>query len=225
MSSEPWLILPTYNEAGNVESIVAAAGDVRALGPRPARTRSDRRIQVLPPRGAGSDPFRRRALAGIRLSGRAHLPGGARGLPRGRGADHLPRSPHGGKQDVLAHRRRGDGAGAAPALPLGPALPSRRCCWRAVLQLAAQGADARVVDVSAYAFAHGVRHTRATLLAWQRDPGAVVGRWAAGAAVAAAGLLAAVWVVSSLDVRDQVMALRPPFVVGDGADVLAVLGR
>jgi len=82
-----------------------------------------------------------------------------------------------------------------------------------------------VVDVSAYAFAHGVRHTRATLLAWQRDPGAVVGRWAAGAAVAAAGLLAAVWVVSSLDVRDQVMALRPPFVVGDGADVLAVLGR
>jgi len=82
-----------------------------------------------------------------------------------------------------------------------------------------------VVDVSAYAFAHGVRHTRATLLAWQRDPGAVVGRWAAGAAVAAAGLLAAVWVVSSLDVRDQVIALRPPFVVGDGADVLAVLGR
>ena len=82
-----------------------------------------------------------------------------------------------------------------------------------------------MVDVSAYAFAHGVRHTRATLLAWQRDPGAVVGRWAAGAAVAAAGLLAAVWVVSSLDVRDQVMALRPPFVVGDGADVLAVLGR
>ena len=82
-----------------------------------------------------------------------------------------------------------------------------------------------MVDVSAYAFAHGVRHTRATLLAWQRDPGAVVGRWAAGAAVAAAGLLAAVWVVSSLDVRDQVIALRPPFVVGDGADVLAVLGR
>ena len=82
-----------------------------------------------------------------------------------------------------------------------------------------------MVDVSAYAFAHGVRHTRATLLAWQRDPGAVVGRWAAGAAVAAAGLLAAVWVVSSLDVRDQVVALRPPFVVGDAADVLAVLGR
>jgi len=81
------------------------------------------------------------------------------------------------------------------------------------------------VDTSAYAFAHGVRHTRATLLAWQRHPIAVVGRWAAGAAVAAAGLLVAVWVVSSLDIRDHVIALRPPFAVGDPADVLGVLGR
>ncbi len=86
-------------------------------------------------------------------------------------------------------------------------------------------ADAHPVEVSAYAFAHGVRHTRATLLAWQHDPVAVVGRWAAGAAAAAAGLLAAVWVVSSLDVRHQVIALRPPFVVGDRADVVGVLGR
>jgi dolichol-phosphate mannosyltransferase len=30
MSREPWLILPTYNEAENVERIVAAAGDVLA---------------------------------------------------------------------------------------------------------------------------------------------------------------------------------------------------
>src|SRR5271165_6963187 len=30
MSGEPWLILPTYNEAENVEAIVAAAGDVLA---------------------------------------------------------------------------------------------------------------------------------------------------------------------------------------------------
>jgi dolichol-phosphate mannosyltransferase len=30
MSGEPWLILPTYNEAENVESIVAAAGEVLA---------------------------------------------------------------------------------------------------------------------------------------------------------------------------------------------------
>jgi len=30
MSGEPWLILPTYNEAENVQAIVAAAGDVLA---------------------------------------------------------------------------------------------------------------------------------------------------------------------------------------------------
>jgi dolichol-phosphate mannosyltransferase len=30
MSGEPWLILPTYNEAENIEAIVAAAGDVLA---------------------------------------------------------------------------------------------------------------------------------------------------------------------------------------------------
>src|SRR5207302_2544178 len=30
MSGEPWLILPTYNEAENVEAIVVAAGEVLA---------------------------------------------------------------------------------------------------------------------------------------------------------------------------------------------------
>ena len=30
MSGEPWLILPTYNEAENIEAIVAAAGEVLA---------------------------------------------------------------------------------------------------------------------------------------------------------------------------------------------------
>jgi hypothetical protein len=48
------------------------------------------------------------------------------------------------------------------------------------------------MDASAYAFAHGVRHTRATLHAWQRAPLSVLGRWAAGSALAATGLLAAV---------------------------------
>ena len=57
------------------------------------------------------------------------------------------------------------------------------------------------MDASAYAFAHGVRHTRATLRTWQRTPGTVLGRWVAGSALAAAGLLLAVLVVSSLDQR------------------------
>jgi len=80
------------------------------------------------------------------------------------------------------------------------------------------------MDASAYAFAHGVRHTRATLRAWQRTPGAVVGRWVAGSAVAAAGLLAAVWIVASLDPGyEQIISLQPPFAVGDIANVVGVL--
>ena len=80
------------------------------------------------------------------------------------------------------------------------------------------------MDASSYALAHGLRHTRATLGAWQRAPTAVVGRWVAGSALAAAGLLAAVWVVASLDHGyQQVVRLQPPFAVGDTGDVLHVL--
>jgi hypothetical protein len=86
-------------------------------------------------------------------------------------------------------------------------------------------ADAWGVDVSAYAFAHGVRHTRATLYEWQRNPWAVVGRWVAGSAIAAVGLLASVLVISSLAKRHGIVVLRPPFVVGDGGDVAWVLGH
>ena len=82
------------------------------------------------------------------------------------------------------------------------------------------------MDASAYAFAHGVRHTRTTLRSWQHTPGAVLGRWTAGSALAAAGLLGAVWIISSLDGGyQQVITLQPPFAVGDGGDVLSVLRR
>jgi hypothetical protein len=80
------------------------------------------------------------------------------------------------------------------------------------------------MDASAYAFAHGVRHTRATLRSWQRAPGAVVGRWLAGSAVAALGLLTAVLAVAYIDTGyQQIISLQPPFAVGDGGDVLHVL--
>jgi hypothetical protein len=80
------------------------------------------------------------------------------------------------------------------------------------------------MDASAYAFAHGVRQTRATLRAWQHTPGRVVGRWLAGSALAAAGLLLAVLVVASLDHGyEQVITLQPPFAVGGLANVLGVL--
>jgi hypothetical protein len=80
------------------------------------------------------------------------------------------------------------------------------------------------MDTSAYAFAHGVRHTRETLSEWQGTPGRVVGRWVAGSAGAAAGLLVAVLVIASLDPGySQVIQLQPPFAVGDVGDVLHVL--
>jgi Stage II sporulation protein M len=80
------------------------------------------------------------------------------------------------------------------------------------------------MDASSYAFAHGVRHTRATLRAWQRQPFGVVGGWFAGSAAAAVGLLLAVWVVASLDHGyDQILTLRAPFAVGGMADVLRIL--
>ena len=82
------------------------------------------------------------------------------------------------------------------------------------------------MDASAYAFAHGVRNTRATLLAWERDPGPVLGRWFAGSALAATGLLVAVLVVSALSTGYiQVLSLEPPFAVGDAGDVLNILAH
>ncbi|HEY4895172.1 MAG TPA: stage II sporulation protein M [Solirubrobacteraceae bacterium] len=80
------------------------------------------------------------------------------------------------------------------------------------------------MDVSAYAFAHGVRHTRRTLHSWQHSPREVLGRWLTGAAAAAAGLLLAVLVVAYLDHGyEQAITLQPPFAVGDLGDVLHVL--
>jgi hypothetical protein len=80
------------------------------------------------------------------------------------------------------------------------------------------------MDASAYAFAHGVRRTRETLQLWQRTPFKVVGRWVAGSALAAAGLLAAVLVVASLDHGyQQILSLQPPFAVGNAAEVLRIV--
>jgi hypothetical protein len=87
-------------------------------------------------------------------------------------------------------------------------------------------ADARGMDASAYAFAHGVRHTRETLRVWHDHPGRVLGRWVAGSALAALGLLLAVWAISSLiEGQELILVLRPPFAVGDVGDVLGVLER
>jgi hypothetical protein len=77
-----------------------------------------------------------------------------------------------------------------------------------------------------YAFTYGMRHTRETLRGWQQRPGRVLAGWIAGSALAAAGLLLAVWAIASLDNGyEQVIKLQPPFAVGGLGDVVGVLSR
>jgi hypothetical protein len=80
------------------------------------------------------------------------------------------------------------------------------------------------MDASAYAFTHGVRRTRETLDRWQARPLPVVGRWLAGSAATAVGMLAAVLVVATVDRHVTYgLTLEPPFVTGGGSDVLSLL--
>ncbi|MGA8363348.1 MAG: stage II sporulation protein M [Solirubrobacteraceae bacterium] len=82
------------------------------------------------------------------------------------------------------------------------------------------------MDASAYAFTHGVRHTRATLRSWQHHPRAILTRWFAGSSLAACGLLVAVLLISALSSGYvQIVTLQPPFAVGDSTDVVNVLTR
>jgi hypothetical protein len=80
------------------------------------------------------------------------------------------------------------------------------------------------MDASSYAFTAGLRDTRAALHSWRVAPAPVLRRWLLGAFVAATGLLAAVWIVATLDTGyEQVISLQPPFQVGDFANVLEIL--
>lgn len=76
------------------------------------------------------------------------------------------------------------------------------------------------MDASAYAFYHGVRFTRDALQRWSERPLAIVSRWLAGSGLAAAALLLAVLLIASLSGGYiQVVALQPPFAVGDWSSV------
>jgi len=92
--------------------------------------------------------------------------------------------------------------------------------------MALLGPTMKHMDATTYAFVHGMRRTRTTLHDWQRHPSRVLGRWVAGSALAASGLLAAVLLISEIPSGYvQVISLQPPFAVGDGAEVLSVLGH
>lgn len=70
----------------------------------------------------------------------------------------------------------------------------------------------------------GIKDTRTTLADWNRRPGAVVGAWAGGASLIAAGLLAAVWAIATLVTPDPTPVLLPglqePGTLGDVGHVL-----
>jgi hypothetical protein len=81
-----------------------------------------------------------------------------------------------------------------------------------------------VVDASSYAFVHGIRRTRATLGAWNRRPWPVLATWVAGSLLATMLLLGAVWAIAAMKVGPGLVQLkRPPFRVGDDADVVRIL--
>src|SRR5438477_173074 len=125
----PWLILPTFDEAENVETIVRAADSVLATA-----SPDGHRILVVDdgsPDGTGEIADRlagelaslevlhrteRQGLGPAYLAGFAHaLSRGARRVRRRRGADRLPRPAAGPLEDVVADRGRGDGPRAAAA--------------------------------------------------------------------------------------------------------------
>ncbi len=82
------------------------------------------------------------------------------------------------------------------------------------------------MESSSYALVQGMRRTRATLDAWQRRPWRVLARWTAGSLVATGGLLLAVLALAYLiSAPDQILQVRPPFVVGHLKDVAGVLRR
>jgi uncharacterized membrane protein SpoIIM required for sporulation len=82
------------------------------------------------------------------------------------------------------------------------------------------------VDASSYALYHGIRRTRTTLRAWQRQPLHVLSAWVSGSALAASGLLLAVLAISMLSTGyTQPVELQPPFAVGNLGNVADVLSH
>src|SRR5258708_8314855 len=80
------------------------------------------------------------------------------------------------------------------------------------------------MDSSQYAFVQGMKSTRTTLAAWNREPGPVLRSWVLGSLGAATVLLGAVWLVAVITPGAPPSSLRkPPFFVGDARDVAHVL--
>ena len=109
-------------------------------------------------------------------------------------------------------------------LELAQGQPDDRLTERA-LNRSTTTADERSVEASAYALVHGVRCTRATLVAWRGRPWPVLRRWLIGALVAAGLLLTAVLTIALITPASGGSAGlgQPPFAVGDLGDLVQIL--
>lgn len=122
----------------------------------------------------------------------------------------------------------GSPAPADRGLRLGARWAQTQARWAQTqargLRLGPAGADHPNMDASAYAFVHGIRSTRRTLRAWNREPWPVLRTWLMGSFAAAAVLLIAVWVVAAITPGSLPISLhKPPFYIGRGSDVVHVL--
>jgi hypothetical protein len=82
------------------------------------------------------------------------------------------------------------------------------------------------MDPANYAFADGMRVTRATLQTWNRRPGPIVVRWVLGSIGAALLLLVAVLVIGAVSSGAGPAEInQPPFQVGTFSDVAQILSR
>src|SRR5205823_3897514 len=136
-----------------------------------------------------------RAVEGLRLPDRAHLPRGPPGAAGGGGAYRLSRAARGPVEDVLANRARGVLAGAADPR-VAPGLGA------ASLNRGPRPADALPVEARDFVLVQGLRDTRATLERWNARPGPVLWSWLAGSLAVVAALLLAGWGVALLSSPD-----------------------
>ena len=82
------------------------------------------------------------------------------------------------------------------------------------------------MDASDYALAQGIRATRGALTDWQERPWPVLRLWLLGSLLVAVTLLFAIWVIAMSSTTDGAVSLNaPPFVPGDGQDVVRILAH
>ena len=151
------------------------------------------------------DRLRDRALGGLRVPGRADLPGARARAARRGGPDHVPRPQRRRLEDVRADRARGDLAGPRAA----DRPPPRRPAGGPRLRGTGDPADPRGMKTEQLAVVQGWADTRGALRRWNARPATVLRPWALASLGVAVLLLAATWAVAMLSEPDPSGASFP----------------